>query len=107
MRFTTYSKYKGKWLDALNLESLLEHLSDFLMDGGFGTRILGGRGRAPSRGAGFGYLCANQRCADRLEQIVFANRFYKVVHATGGQSFHGGSALRLCGDHHHRNSWPS
>jgi len=35
MRFTTYSKYKGKWLDALNLESLLEQLSDFLMDGGF------------------------------------------------------------------------
>ena len=35
MRFTTYSKYRGKWLDALNLESLLEHLSDFLMDGGF------------------------------------------------------------------------
>ena len=35
MRFTTYSKYKGKWLDALNLQALLEHLSDFLMDGGF------------------------------------------------------------------------
>ena len=35
MRFTTYSKYKGRWLDALNLESLLESLSDFLMDGGF------------------------------------------------------------------------
>jgi Ca-activated chloride channel family protein len=35
MRFTTYSKYKGRWLDALNLESLLEHLSDFLLDGGF------------------------------------------------------------------------
>ena len=35
MRFTTYSKYKGGWLDALNLPSLLEHLSDFLMDGGF------------------------------------------------------------------------
>jgi Ca-activated chloride channel homolog len=35
MRFTTYSKYKGKWLDALNIESLLENLSDFLMDGGF------------------------------------------------------------------------
>ena len=35
MRFTTYSKYKGRWLDALNLESLLELLSDFLMDGGF------------------------------------------------------------------------
>ncbi len=35
MRFTTYTKYKGGWLDALNLEGLLEHLSDFLMDGGF------------------------------------------------------------------------
>jgi Ca-activated chloride channel family protein len=35
MRFTTYSKYKGSWLDALNLENLLERLSEFLMDGGF------------------------------------------------------------------------
>ena len=35
MRFTTYSKYKGRWLDALNLEALLEHLSDFLLNGGF------------------------------------------------------------------------
>ncbi len=35
MRFTTYTKYKGGWLDALNLESLLEHLSDFLLNGGF------------------------------------------------------------------------
>jgi Ca-activated chloride channel homolog len=35
MRFTTHSKYKGGWLDALNLQALLEHLSDFLMDGGF------------------------------------------------------------------------
>jgi Ca-activated chloride channel family protein len=35
MRFTTYSKYKGGWIDALNLQALLEHLSDFLMDGGF------------------------------------------------------------------------
>jgi Ca-activated chloride channel family protein len=35
MRFTTYSKYKGRWLDALNLGSLMEFLSDFLMDGGF------------------------------------------------------------------------
>jgi Ca-activated chloride channel homolog len=32
---TTYTKYKGGFLDALNLESLLEHLSDFLLDGGF------------------------------------------------------------------------
>jgi Ca-activated chloride channel family protein len=35
MRFTTYSKYKGRWLDALNIEALLEELSDFLLDGGF------------------------------------------------------------------------
>ncbi len=32
---TTYTKYKGGFLDALNLEALLEHLSDFLLDGGF------------------------------------------------------------------------
>ncbi|HSM59781.1 MAG TPA: VWA domain-containing protein [Longimicrobiales bacterium] len=35
MRFTTYSKYKGRWIDALNLEGLMELLSDFLLDGGF------------------------------------------------------------------------
>lgn len=35
MRFHTYSKYKGSWLDALNLENLLEHMADFLLDGGF------------------------------------------------------------------------
>ena len=35
MRFTTYTKYKGSWLDAFNLEALLERLSDFLLDGGF------------------------------------------------------------------------
>lgn len=35
MRFTTYTKYKGGWADALNLEGLMELLSDFLMDGGF------------------------------------------------------------------------
>ena len=35
MRFTTYTKYKGAWADALNLESLLEHMSDFLLNGGF------------------------------------------------------------------------
>jgi Ca-activated chloride channel homolog len=34
MRYT-YTKYRGSFLDALNLEALLEHLSDFLMDGGF------------------------------------------------------------------------
>jgi Ca-activated chloride channel family protein len=35
MRFTTYTKYTGGWIDALNLENLMELLSDFLMDGGF------------------------------------------------------------------------
>ncbi len=35
MRFSTYTKYKGSWLDAMNLEGLMESLSDFFMDGGF------------------------------------------------------------------------
>lgn len=35
MRFTTYTKYSGGLLDALNLESLLEQLSDFLLQAGF------------------------------------------------------------------------
>jgi Ca-activated chloride channel homolog len=35
MAFRTYTKFRGGFLDALNLEALLEHLSDFLLDGGF------------------------------------------------------------------------
>ena len=35
MRFTNYTKYKGAWADALNLEALLGQLSDFLLNGGF------------------------------------------------------------------------
>ncbi|HIE92339.1 MAG TPA: hypothetical protein EYQ83_05530, partial [Acidobacteria bacterium] len=35
MRFTTYTKYRGRWLDAMNLENLMEFLSDFLLNGGF------------------------------------------------------------------------
>ncbi|MDT8369367.1 MAG: VWA domain-containing protein [Longimicrobiales bacterium] len=35
MRFTRYTKYKGGWVDALNLEGLMAQLSDFLLDGGF------------------------------------------------------------------------
>ena len=35
MRFTTYSKYKGRWIDTLNLDGLMESLSDFLLNGGF------------------------------------------------------------------------
>ena len=35
MRFATYTKYRGGWLDALNLEGLMESLSNFFMNGGF------------------------------------------------------------------------
>jgi Ca-activated chloride channel homolog len=35
MRFTTYTKYKGSWLDALNIQDLLERLADFLLNAGF------------------------------------------------------------------------
>jgi Ca-activated chloride channel family protein len=35
MRFATYTKYRGGWLDAINLEGLMESLSDFLLNGGF------------------------------------------------------------------------
>ncbi|MEN8376199.1 MAG: VWA domain-containing protein [Gemmatimonadota bacterium] len=35
MRFTTYTKYKGGFLEALNLEALLESLADFLLQSGF------------------------------------------------------------------------
>jgi Ca-activated chloride channel homolog len=32
---TTYTKYKGSWIDALNLGDLLERLSEFLLQAGF------------------------------------------------------------------------
>ncbi|HET8657219.1 MAG TPA: VWA domain-containing protein [Longimicrobiaceae bacterium] len=35
MRFTNYTRYTGHLADALNLEALLEHLSDFLLQSGF------------------------------------------------------------------------
>ncbi len=35
MRYTTYSKYLPQLLDAINLEELLEQLSDFLLQSGF------------------------------------------------------------------------
>ncbi len=35
MRFTTYTKYTGLYLDALNIQDLLERLADFLMQSGF------------------------------------------------------------------------
>ena len=36
MRTTTYEQYRGGLLDALNLQELLDKLSDFLLDSGFG-----------------------------------------------------------------------
>jgi len=41
MRITTYERYRGDLVDALNLQDLLDRLSDFLLDSGFG----GGRRR--------------------------------------------------------------
>jgi Ca-activated chloride channel family protein len=35
MRFTNYTRYTGHQADALNIEALLEHLSDFLLQSGF------------------------------------------------------------------------
>ncbi len=35
MRYTNYSRYSGNRADALNIEALLEHLSDFLLQSGF------------------------------------------------------------------------
>jgi Ca-activated chloride channel family protein len=35
MRFTTYSKYTGALLDAINIQDLLERLADFLLQSGF------------------------------------------------------------------------
>jgi Ca-activated chloride channel homolog len=35
MRFTNYGRFSGHLADALNIESLLEHLSDFLLQSGF------------------------------------------------------------------------
>jgi Ca-activated chloride channel homolog len=35
MRFHTYQKYQGSFLDALNIQDLLERLADFLLNSGF------------------------------------------------------------------------
>jgi Ca-activated chloride channel family protein len=35
MRFHTYQKYQGTFLDALNIEDLLERLADFMLQSGF------------------------------------------------------------------------
>src|SRR5690606_38030009 len=38
MRFTTYTKYQGSLLDALNIQELLDRLADFLLQSGFAGR---------------------------------------------------------------------
>src|SRR5215212_4507850 len=35
MRFTTYTKYSGAFLDAINVQDLLDNLADFLLQSGF------------------------------------------------------------------------
>jgi Ca-activated chloride channel homolog len=35
MRYTNYSRFTGHWADALNLQALLDRLSDFLLQSGF------------------------------------------------------------------------
>ena len=35
MRFATYTKYRGSGAGAINLQSLLDHLSEFFLNGGF------------------------------------------------------------------------
>ncbi|MFQ5549987.1 MAG: hypothetical protein ACE5FJ_01970, partial [Gemmatimonadales bacterium] len=35
MRFNTYSKYTPELIDALNMQELIDQLSDFLLDAGF------------------------------------------------------------------------
>ncbi len=35
MRFINYTKYKGGWLESLNLQELLDQLADFLLQSGF------------------------------------------------------------------------
>jgi len=35
MRFTTYSRYTGRFLESLNLQELLDQLADFLLQSGF------------------------------------------------------------------------
>jgi Ca-activated chloride channel homolog len=35
LRFTNYSRFTGHWADALNLQALLDRLSDFLLQSGF------------------------------------------------------------------------
>ncbi|HEV2131453.1 MAG TPA: hypothetical protein VGR27_10145, partial [Longimicrobiaceae bacterium] len=35
MRFTNYTRYTGQLADALNLQALLDRLSDFLLQSGF------------------------------------------------------------------------
>src|ERR671931_8992 len=37
MRFTTYSKYHPELADAVNLQGLLDQLSDFLLQSGFAS----------------------------------------------------------------------
>jgi len=38
MRFTRYSRFDGSWADGIELDDLLSHLGDYLLQSGFGNR---------------------------------------------------------------------
>jgi Ca-activated chloride channel family protein len=61
MRFVTYERYRGSLLDALNLQELLDRLSDFLLDSGFA----GGGGWNP-----FGEEPGEADSVDRLREAI-------------------------------------
>jgi Ca-activated chloride channel family protein len=65
MRYTTYSKYLPQLLDAINLEDLLDQLSDFLLQSGFA----GGQHSHPYWGS-FGDEQEGDRSLDSLKQAI-------------------------------------
>jgi Ca-activated chloride channel family protein len=65
MRYTTYSKYLPQLLDAINLEDLLEQLSDFLLQSGFA----GGPQYHPYWGS-FGDEGEGDNSLDALKQAI-------------------------------------
>ena len=65
MRYTTYSRYIPQLLDAVNLENLLDRLSDFLLQSGFA----GGPTYHPYWGS-FGDEQEGDRSLDALKQAI-------------------------------------
>ncbi|HKK08598.1 MAG TPA: hypothetical protein VKA44_06920, partial [Gemmatimonadota bacterium] len=66
MRVTTYERYRGDLVDALNLQDLLDRLSDFLLDSGFA----GGRGWASPFEPPDGGATGGEGDLDRLKEAI-------------------------------------